>query len=81
MNISQSINYLQNIYGIYDSGVNFFFSPIGTYIMSNDFDKIPFQNTLKINIIPRNDSNQEELTKKLMLSDDGNITLTLVEQP
>lgn len=65
LNITQTIAYLQNSYGIYDSGVNIFFSPTATYLTSNNYKTIPFQNTIEVNIIPRDESNQEELTKKV----------------
>jgi hypothetical protein len=80
-NVIPAIKYIQEVHGIYNSGMSLFFDFDGTYLSKIFADTRQYQNTLEIISVPANENNMDIKYTTPQHDENGNVRLYLVTPP
>jgi len=81
LNIIPSLKYLQNSYGIYNSGMGLFFDLNRTLLFKKFNKNRNYKNTFEIIVIPANDVSSDQKLVTPLFDEDNNIRLYLKNTP
>lgn len=81
MNLIPALKYIQDIYGVYSTGLNAYFGIDGNYVFSTLKSKSAPTNVLNLKVISSSEIGESSDYKTIQMDEDGNFELALQTAP